>query len=136
LARWVAEAKGEYWSEALLALGELGDDGFDAVVKVLDSEARFWKSIAAGLEPVQWVDQYLQRTGNAWRGPQRLRMILQTTQRMKLAKENRERLRDHPGLKELNKTLDTPGMKPDKSEMVEAHKILKDILAGKFKPDQ
>jgi hypothetical protein len=133
LARWIAEPKGEYWSEALLALGGLGDDGFDAALRILDNEAKFWKSIAAGIEPFDWVDQYLHRTGNAWRGPHRLRMILQTTQRMKLSNENRERLRDHSGLKELDKTLDAPGMKPDRSEMVEAHKILKDILAGKFK---
>ena len=133
LAQWATEPTGEYVDLAIHALCGLGDVGFDAVVKLLDDEVRQWKQVADGLKPGESVRES-PRTGLYWwRGPHHFHRLLRATRSMKLSEGNRERLRTHPGLRELDQLLTTkPGMKPEKSNMANAHEVLRDILAGKI----
>jgi hypothetical protein len=136
LVRWATEERGQFWSTALYALCSLGDIGFDEVAKILDKEAEFWKGVAEDLGPGQTVREHPRTNVFAWRNPNHLYHVLQAAKGMKLSADNRERLRQHPGLKELDKTLDRPGMKPRNSDVVGAHEILKAILAEKRKADR
>jgi hypothetical protein len=134
LIRWAYDQNAQYRSEAFGALCSLGDEGFDGVAMLLTDEAGFWSSALHRLEPAESIDHFLYRDRcPASRGPHHLRSLLSMVHWMKLSKENRERLRNLTALKKLDKTLDEPGMKPEKTPMIEAHEILKDILAGKFK---
>jgi hypothetical protein len=137
LVSWEKEPKGEHQSTALYALCGLGDVGIDAVLKILDDETAYWKAVAANLKLGQTVRESPRPDPFQWRGPNRLHHVLQATRGMKLSAANQERLRNHAGLQELDKLLTTkPGMKPEKSDMVGAHEMLRDILAGKFQGDE
>ena len=136
LVRWATEERGPYWSEALYALSRLGDVGFDAMVKILDVETDFWRGVAENLCPGETVRESLLTNVHAWRNPNHLYHVLSATQGMKLSAANRERLRKHTGLLELDKLCRTKrGMKPEKSDMEVAHRVLQEILAGKFRTD-
>ena len=137
LADWVLEPKAELADDALSTLTRLGDVGFDGMLKIVDAETKYWKAVADDLFEGEWVDQRTHTNDiYRWRGPNRLRSILNSAHSMKLSAENRQRLSKHAGLIELEKTLRTKqGMKPEKTDMEAAHKILQDILAGKFRKD-
>ncbi len=131
LVPWATEEKGKYWGIALSTLSRLGDDGFDAMAKILDDEAKFWKAVADDLGPTEWIDQTPRTDIHAWHRPYHLRRVLEAAQAMKLSARNKERLQAHAGLKELDKLLAKPRMKPEKSDMERAHEIIQDILADK-----
>lgn len=136
LARWASDPRGEGWSESLYALGRFGDDGLDAVVKVLDREAAYWEVAASELKPGETIYDWT-RSRPAGRSPNHLYHVLQATRGMKLSAGNKERLQKHPGLRKLDDLMATnPALTPKKSDMEAAHTILRDILAGKFRPDE
>lgn len=102
---------------ALVVLCGLGDVGYDAVAKLLDAEAAFWAKAA--------------KADGA--SANKLYHLLHATRTMKLSAENVARLRKHEGLTKLDELLATkPELKPARSDVVSAHEILRDILAGKF----
>ena len=106
------------------------------MVKILDVETDFWRGVAENLRPGETVRESMLTNVRAWRNPNHLYHVLSATQGMKLSAANRERLRKHTGLLELDKLCRTkPGMKPEKSDMVSAHGVLQEILAGKFRTD-
>jgi hypothetical protein len=136
LARWAVDPQGRYRHEAMPALCRIGDDAVDAVLKILDVEMGQWTVVAAALQVGQTV-QGLQGSEIApWRSPNGLNHLLGSVRAMKISAANQKRIREHPGLVELDRLMTThPGMKPPKSDMESVHPVLRDILAGKFQPN-
>ena len=105
------------------------------MLKILDDETAYWLKIPDELGLFEWVDQ-LPETEKHCRSPHHLRMMLHEIRGMNLSAANKERLQKHAGLKLLDDVLaNHPRMKPEKTPMVEAHQILRDIRAGKFRKD-
>lgn len=135
LVRWATDPKGKFRHDAWRALCRTGDVGVDAVLKVLDEQANYWKGVAAGLKRGQTVE-LPDSPLYAWRGTNGLYHLLEGVRRMRLSAESQKRVREHPGLADLDRLLTThPGLKPHGSRMVEAHARLRDIRAGHFRPD-
>src|SRR5262245_18252706 len=130
LARWAVEPRGKYTSDAMCALCQTGDVGLDAVTKILDAETGYWKGVAAGLKPGQTVRRIAPNTFSPWGTPNGLYHLLSAVRRLKLSAGGEKRIREHPGLVELDRLLTTqPAMKLVKSDMEPAHEILQKILA-------
>lgn len=135
--RWITDPSGnyQYRVSGLWGLSQLGDLGIDGMISILDSETAYWKAVAAELKGRSVRD--VTGKGIYTRVPNHLYHLLAQVRRMKLSEANQERLKSHKGLLELDRLLrEVPGMKPEKSDMVEVHKILQDILAGRFRKDE
>jgi|GEM_PF-1992308 len=134
--RWIVDPGGKYQfrESGLWGLSQLGDIGIDGMIGVLNEETAYWKTVAAELKGRSVRD--VTGKGLFTRVPSHLYHLLAQVRNMKLSEANQERLKSHKALLELDRLLrEVPGMKPEKSEMVEVHKILQDILAGKFRKD-
>jgi hypothetical protein len=135
LTKWATEHKGKFRGEAFNALTRLGDDGFDAVTKILDAEARYWKAALGSLRPGKTVRDLPPESFDQSR-PNQLYHALSAAARMKLSAENQERLQKHPGLRELDDLLGTkPWARPEKSDMATAYEALRVIVTGKFRKE-
>ena len=136
LAKWAVDLNGRYRHEAMPALCRIGDDAVDAVLKILDVESGQWTVVAAALRPGQSVQGLAGTEMAPWRSPNGLYHLLCSVRAMKISAANQKRIREHAGLVELERLLNThPGIKPPKSDMDSVHPVLRDILAGKFQPN-
>lgn len=136
LAGWATDPGGRFRSEAWGALCRTGDAGADAVLKVLDAEAAYWARVSAGLKPGRTVRDLPADPLHPWGSPNGLYHLLSGVRAMRLSADNQRRVRGHPGLAEVDRLLaNHPGMKPAKSDMEEAHRVLRQILAGEFHRD-
>jgi hypothetical protein len=131
LAGWAADRNEDHWSAALYALARVGDDAFDAMVKILDQEVQYWKAVAEEGRPEEGTDRRTPARAHVTHAPYRLHSVLQAAHGMRLSARNKERLRSHTGLQELDKVIGKPGMKQDEATMAAAREILRAILAGK-----
>jgi hypothetical protein len=135
LAQWADGPWTGYSEPALDVLCGLGPVALETVLKLLDAEVRYWKSVAAKLEPGEKVREPEGDRYSPWRGPRRLLRVLEDVRGMKLSEADRKRIQEHAELREFDKLLTSkPEMKPENSDMVRAHALLRDILAGRFRP--
>ena len=137
LARWAAATDGYPRMEAIEALFGLGNTGFDAAMDVLADRARYWARTIPDLRPVRDRDKLFKDRPRLALDEVHLVYLLRGAQRMILSRENRDRLVNHPALKELDEALTAePALRPEKSSLAEAYRIVREIRAGKLRPGE
>jgi hypothetical protein len=123
--------------EAVDALFSLGNTGFDAALELIDEKARYWARTANGLRPVRNRGRLFKDHPHLEEAEGHLLYLVRSAQRMILSRENRDRLVGLPALKELDEALAAePALVPDKSALAEAHRIIREIRAGKLRPGE
>jgi hypothetical protein len=117
LFAWATEPTDKYRYAALDTLASLGDDAADAIIRLLDQECGAWTP-----DPIGHVG--------------RMSAVLSTVHRMRLSAKNRDRVRDHAGLKSLDQAIEDrpPGFVQPDTELARAVATLKELRAGRFKP--
>jgi hypothetical protein len=136
LVEWATDPKTKFRDEAMWALCGIGDHALDAVIKILDAETAYWKDVAANLKPGQDIHRVPPSPQSPWRTANGLYHLLSAVCSMKLSADGQKRVRENPGLVELDRLLTRKGAVPPKSDMATAQEVLRDILAGKFKSDE
>jgi len=136
LVEWATHPKTKFRDEAMGALCGIGDDALDAVIKIVNSETAYWNLVAANLEPGQDFHRLPPSTQSPWRSANGLYHLLSAVRRMKLSPDNQKRVRENPGLVELDRRLKPEGVVPAQSDMATAQTVLRDIVAGKFQRDE
>jgi len=133
LARLATNREGRHQLDAFRALAGLGDDAFEAVLALIDSECRHWKAVVAEMKTVQLHRHSARYNEAPWRGSFYLQNMLETVRHLKVSPANRELIVKHEGLRDLEKIFARePRPKDDKFAVDLVHKQLKDILGGKF----
>jgi hypothetical protein len=134
LVRWATDPEGKARHEARSALCRTGDAGVGAVLTVLDGQVRYWTGAADRLKPGQAAGDLSGNPQNPWAG-NGLYHLLVGVRAMRLSADNQKRVREHPGLAELDRLLEArPELKAGLVRMDDAHRRLRDIRAGRFRP--